>query len=101
MTMITNSASPHQSSKHGSSSDNQGKVQSQSKRFVFSTWADSLDHELCAYALAIPPERTPIAGRTGVATAKWTVVERREDSELICNRLHSGPCAWPWAVEIS
>ena len=76
-----------------------GKVQSASKRFTYKTWSDETDRELCTCALTDPPERTPIAGRTGLATARWVVVDRNEQRELICNRLHEGPCQWPWAVD--
>jgi hypothetical protein len=65
---------------------------------VFTAWGDTIDRDLCAYALTGPPEVTPIAGRTGVATADWVVVDRSEGRELVCNRLHEGACSWPWAV---
>ena len=89
------SAPPSQDHGHA---DGSSKPQSSSKRFVFSAWGDTVERELCAHSGALPPERTPIAGRTGVAVAKWVVVDRVERRELICNRLHDGECAWPWAV---
>jgi hypothetical protein len=75
-----------------------GRGQSATKRFVFTTWRDGDDHEVCVHAGGEQPSRTPIAGRTGVATAKWLVVDRHEGYQLICNRLHSQHCEWPWAV---
>lgn len=78
---------------HGATRGQQG-----SKRFVVSTWHDTNDRDLCAHALVLAPEHTPIAGRTGLATARWEVVDRRSERDLICNRLHEGDCAWPWDV---
>jgi hypothetical protein len=80
-------------------SDNTGKGQSATRKFVFTAWGDAVDRDLCCHALAEPPERTPISGRTGLATAAWVVVDHRDGRVLICNRLHAGDCAWPWAVE--
>lgn len=82
---------PHSEQSHG-------KQQTSSKRFVFTPWNDSLDREICAHADSLGPERVPAIGRTGVATARWVAVERTETRVLICNRLHEGECAWPYAV---
>jgi hypothetical protein len=57
-----------------------------------------VDRQLCARAMVLAPERTPIAGRTGVSTVRWRVVDRTEQGELICNLLHEDTCVWPWAV---
>jgi hypothetical protein len=78
--------------------DGTPKQQSNSKRFVFTAWGDTVERELCALASAPPPECTPVAGRIGVATARWITVDRQEGRELVCNRLHGGDCAWPWFV---
>lgn len=75
-----------------------GKQQSASKRFVFTPWNDSLDREICAHAEATGPDRVPAIGRTGLATARWIPVDRTDNAILICNRLHEGECAWPYAV---
>ena len=78
--------------------DGAGKQQSNSRRYVFTPWGDQAERELCARALVVPPQTTPIAGRTGVATARWQVVDRNDQRELICNRLHDDECLWPWSV---
>ena len=79
---------------HGASRGQQG-----SKRFSFPSWPDEQERDLCPHALVDGPERTPISGRTGLATARWGVVDQRESRILICNRLHTGPCEWPWDVQ--
>jgi hypothetical protein len=79
---------------HGASRGQQG-----SKRFTFPSWPDDQERDLCTYALVKAPERTPIAGRIGLAVAKWRVVEQRNQRVLICNRLHDGACEWPWDVQ--
>ena len=76
----------------------EGRGQSATKRFVFTDWRNSGDHDLCALAFVGEPDMVPIQSRTGLATAKWLVVDRRGDRSLICNRLHDGDCAWPWDV---
>jgi hypothetical protein len=81
------------------SSESHGKGQSATRKFVFTAWGDDVDRDLCSLALTDPPQCTPISGRTGLATANWVVVDRRDGRALICNRLHDGECAWPWAVE--
>jgi hypothetical protein len=83
---------------HFAQAESNGRAQSNSKRFVYTDWGDGINRELCAHAVGDQPQRTPISGRTGLATARWTVVEREEGRELICNRLHNGPCLWPWHV---
>ena len=86
----------------GESNDNgASKLQTASKRFVFNSWRDQDDHELCTWAMVDAPERAPNQGRTGVATASWLVVDKRDGRQLVCNKLHDGPCEWPWAVEAS
>ena len=75
------------------------KGQQASKRYVYSTWADGKERDLCEHAVATLPERVPIAGRTGLAVARWSIVDTRDDRVLICNRLHDGDCAWPWDVQ--
>jgi hypothetical protein len=80
-------------------SDSGGKSQSATRKFVFTAWGDPVDRDLCCHALTEPPEQTPISGRTGLATAEWVVVDRRDGRALICNRLHDGRCDWPWSVE--
>ncbi len=84
----------------GSASGDQGpgKQQTTSKRFVFTPWQDSQDHELCIHALVLPPERVPSLGRTGTATARWRVVSQGDEAQLICNGLHEGICEWPYTV---
>ena len=84
---------------HAPNQEGHGKGQTATRRFVFTPWGDAVDRDLCVYALAALPERTPVAGRTGLATADWVVVERVDGRALVCNRLHEGECAWPWAVE--
>ena len=79
---------------HGSTRGQQG-----SKRFSFPSWPDDLERDLCSHALVEAPEQTPISGRTGLATARWVVVDRRDSWILICNRLHDGDCEWPWDVQ--
>ena len=76
----------------------QQKQQQNSKRFVFATWPNTLDREMCAFASAEPPATVPSIGRTGLATATWVQVDRTETAILVCNRLHDGDCAWPYAV---
>ena len=78
--------------------DGASKQQSNSRRYVFTAWGDQVDRELCARALALAPQKTPIAGRTGVSTVRWQIVDRTDQGELICNRLHDDECVWPWAV---
>lgn len=78
-----------------------GKAISASKRFVFQPWGGGAVHELCDLAAVKLPERTPVAARTGIATANWVVVDRQESRELICNLLHTGSCVWPWSTEAS
>lgn len=75
------------------------KGQQGTRRFVFTHWSDMDDRELCQHALTAPPERTPISGRTGLAVPKWLVVARRDQRVLICNRVHTGDCDWPWDVQ--
>lgn len=98
MTDTLDQAKTAPSSQESSHTDGAPKHQSSSKRFVFTAWGDAIERELCAFADTSPPERTPIAGRTGVATAKWVTVDRDEGRVLVCNRLHRGDCAWPWTV---
>jgi hypothetical protein len=81
------------------SDQNSSRGQQGSKRFTFPSWPDEQDRDLCPHALVVQPERTPISGRTGLATAKWGVVDRQESRILICNRLHEGECEWPWDVQ--
>ncbi|MDQ2683735.1 MAG: hypothetical protein M3Y37_09440 [Chloroflexota bacterium] len=76
-----------------------GKQGSGSKRFVFTNWPDSLDHELCVHAWFDPPERAPYLGRTGLAVPALRAVTRTETAVLHCNGLHHGPCAWPYTVD--
>jgi hypothetical protein len=85
-------------SQRGPSSESSGKGQSATRKFVFTSWGDAVDRDLCSLAMTDPPLRTPISGRTGLATAEWVVVDRQDGRALICNRLHEGACAWPWAV---
>lgn len=82
-----------------SNQDGQGKGQTATRKFVFTPWGDEIDRDLCALALTDPAQSTPVAGRTGLATAEWVVVDRVDGRALICNRLHEGECAWPWAVD--
>jgi hypothetical protein len=94
-------AHPHVSNKPDSDvqPDSSGQKQQQnSKRFVFTTWPNGLDREMCAFATLEPPLTVPSIGRTGLATAAWTPVQRTETAILICNLLHEGECAWPYAV---
>ena len=74
------------------------RAQTNTKRFVFNTWRDGGDHELCTWALVDPPQSAPYLRRTGVATAAWVVVVREDGRQLLCNKLHDGPCEWPWDV---
>ncbi len=76
-----------------------GKQGSGSKRFVFSPWPDSLDHELCVHAYFDPPERAPYLGRSGLAVPALRIVARTETAALHCNGLHHGACGWPYAVD--
>jgi hypothetical protein len=99
MTLPSENGQSQTTPQRASGQDGQGKGQTATRKFVFTAWGDSVDRDLCAYALAELPERTPIAGRTGLATAEWVVVDRVDGRALICNRLHDGECAWPWAVE--
>ena len=78
--------------------DGTSRAQTNTKRFVFSTWRDGGDHELCTWAMVDPPQSAPYLRRTGVATAAWIVVAREGGRQLICNKLHDGPCEWPWDV---
>jgi hypothetical protein len=83
---------------HKSGDQGEGRGQSATRRFVFTDWRNSGDHELCEHALVGGPDRVPIQPRTGLATAEWMIVERRDGRSLVCNGLHEGECAWPWDV---
>jgi hypothetical protein len=76
----------------------EGRGQSATRRFVFTDWRNSGDHELCERAHIGGPDRVPIQTRTGLATARWRVVEKRDGRMLMCNGLHEGDCVWPWDV---
>ena len=97
--VVSDSTQSEQSGQRNGGQEGGGKGQSASKRFTFKAWGDETDRDLCAHALVDPPQRTPISGRTGLATARWVMVDRTGSRALICNRLHDGPCEWPWAVE--
>jgi hypothetical protein len=83
---------------HSPQNEANGRGPGNSKRFTFPVWGDSIDRAICVHAGLTLPERSPVSGRPGLATADLVVVERAEGSELICSRLHDGPCAWPWHV---
>ena len=100
MTLPSENGQSQTAPQRAPSQDGPVKGQTATRKFVFTAWGDSVDRDLCAYALAEPPERTPISGRTGLATADWVVVDRVDGRALVCNRLHEGECAWPWAVEL-
>ena len=68
-----------------SNQDGQGKGQTATRKFVFTPWGDEIDRDLCALALTDPAQSTPVAGRTGLATAEWVVVDRVDGRALICN----------------
>jgi hypothetical protein len=82
----------------GAHSEGNGRGQGNSKRFTYPVWGDSTDRAICVHAGLTLPQRSPVSGRSGLATAYLVVVERIEGSELICSRLHDGPCEWPWHV---
>ena len=76
----------------------EGRGQSPTKRFVFSTWRDAGDRAMCTRTLFERPECVPVVARTGLAVAPLVVTDKRGSIELYCDRLHAGPCAWPWDV---
>jgi hypothetical protein len=94
-------SAPQQPGRNRDSAGDQGSSRGQqaSKRFSYPSWPDEADRALCPYAYVEGPERTPISGRTGLATAKWRIVDRQDARVLICNRLHEGDCEWPWDVQ--
>jgi hypothetical protein len=59
------------------------------------SWGDGIDRTWCAKSLAFLPETFPVESHGGVATIAPKVVDRREQSVLLCNFSHSGDHEWP------
>lgn len=60
-----------------------------------STWGDGIDRAWCAKSLALLPETFPVESHAGAATIAPKVVDRREQTVLLCNFSHSGDHEWP------
>jgi len=57
-------------------------------------FGDGVDRQLCAFCVPALPETYPVQGRPGIAVAAYRVIAEMEGSQLLCNQLHAGECAW-------
>ena len=63
--------------RHSAASNQDGKARANGYPQVRLHSVGRRDHrDLCALALTDPAQSTPVAGRTGLATAEWVVVDR-------------------------
>lgn len=60
-----------------------------------------IDRQYCMFHRAILPSRYPVTPRTELATMHAVVVDRRDDSELLCAGMHEGPHVWPDGSEVA
>lgn len=51
--------------------------------------------EMCVHWPALPPVAFPVVHRSGTATLRMIVVERRDESVLLCDGSHPGYHRWP------
>lgn len=56
---------------------------------------DGIERAFCVAGEHVPPPGFPVQHRTGVATLRRTVVDRRDGSLLLCDAEHGGPHRWP------
>jgi len=57
-------------------------------------FGDGVDRQICAFCVPVLAETYPVQGRPGIAVAAYRVIAEIDGSQLICNQLHVGECAW-------
>lgn len=59
-----------------------------------------IDRQYCTRYRPAIPTQFPVSPRTDFAALHATVVDRRDDRELLCDGSHDGPHCWPDGEEV-